>query len=192
MLRRGNSKWQKTTHTHNVNLNGMQKLIQLEKHDPSKGLVGDCFRTSLAMLLGFASPKVVPHFVKDLSHWECQYDEDTKDWINVWIPSEHEKFNAAVNEYLATKGVSLVQIALYFDDLKEALNYGDKMLKGVPWMLSGRSVITDHAIVCLGGEVWQDPSGDTSRKVPLVGPCSEGHWWVGFLVYNPLLAVNED
>lgn len=42
------------------------ELRQSIRHDPETGTIGDCWRTSIACLLGYPNPETVPHFVAEL------------------------------------------------------------------------------------------------------------------------------
>jgi len=138
----------------------IERQVQAILHDPSDGRWGDCNRTCLAMMLGLDRDEV-PHENRELTSGE----QDT-----------------LVRGWLAQRGLGLAVVA-YNNDLdwvKEAMRVWNP---GTAYMLSGRSPRgTQHIVVMTPEGEMLDPHPDNSG---LVGPDSEGSWWVYFITALP-------
>jgi hypothetical protein len=142
---------------------------QLNMHEPEKGIYGDCLRTVFACLLGL-DPADVPHFG---DRTDGRSDDDVGRMLSEWVREQ---------------GMVLITTqyggAASLDDVLGAATWGSF---GMPFLLSGRSGIgCDHVVICQGGKIIWDPSRIDSG---IVGPMSNGMWWVEWLV-KPL--VTED
>lgn len=132
---------------------------QMFLHDPENGVYGDCARTVIANILGL-EPSQVPHFM----------DGD---------PTA-EEFRERRTSFLKEKGFGLVEFPVSCETFEGCVrDIGPNWMPGVRYMLSGTSPRgTAHVVIVDGDEVHDPaiPGGD------LVGPMSDGYWWVEVLV----------
>jgi hypothetical protein len=138
------------------------KHKQLFRHDPDSGVYGDCYRTVVACLLG-KEPAEVPHF--------CDGPDDGK-------------VADRVRTFLRPQGMALIEVPFGPDlDLAVALQIGSARSEGMHYLLTGKSKIgSNHVVICRGDEIVHDPSLTNSG---IVGPCSGGLFWIGWLVRFP-------
>jgi hypothetical protein len=131
---------------------------QLFLHRPAEGQYGDCHRTAIACLLDL-EPDQVPHFLHD----DC----------------DGTAFRKRVDAYLRTQG--LVQVEEAFNSsLADVLLTLDSLAPHVYYLLGGKSKTgCNHTVIGCGGEIVWDPS---PAEVGIVGPCSDGMYWITFLV----------
>jgi len=132
-----------------------------------RGSDGDCFRTALACLLDVERLEDVPHFFDGKS--EATEEEKAANW-------------AAVREWLlVNKGLFMVTIP-YSSQLVDLLDCMKLQNPGVYYLLSGHSGVDNHVVVCFEDQVVHDPCGYPAGKDCLVGPCSDGFYWVKFFL----------
>lgn len=138
---------------------------QLFRHEPHKGIYGDCHRAAIACVLDLR-PEDVPHFGE-------HGDDDPVAWTR------------EVNEFLALHGMTSLAIPFPGDDLKAVLHCVSTVNPGVYYLLTGKSRTgTNHNVVCLDGRIIHDPSLDDAG---IIGPCNDGLYWVQF--FGSLRAV---
>jgi hypothetical protein len=142
---------------------------QLHRHDPSEGLIGDCWRTCIANLLGL-KPQQVPHFVGDSFDLEA---------------SAPGLYKRKAKEWLALRNLTIVEFCFAASD-----SYSKERLKDAPpYILTGQS--NNFKDIChsvLGHKDFQvlfDPA-QNSEGLEL-GPWkddseSPGVYWCEFLV----------
>lgn len=143
----------------------MKPYKQLFRHQPEQGIIGDCWRTAIGCLLNLP-PDQVPHF------GDGCFDDSVE-------------FHKRTNTWLRSKGYSIVETA--FDCPIEyvfahlATNNPDRYC-----LLSGtsRSGFNHTVIACNDQIVW-DPS---LTDAGIVGPCSDGFYWVSWLIPSILCA----
>lgn len=127
-------------------------------HRPGEGLIGDCYRTAIACLIGATDPTEVPHFVEE----------------NVTGSGFDDR--AAARHWLRrTLGIDMMTVSL-----EAAKRYG------VPYLVSVNSKTGPwhHIVVGLGEDVAHDPSGVDSytlADVPDDDPTAE----VLCMMYEP-------
>ena len=139
----------------------IQKLTQKHRHDPDNGSWGDCWRTCIAMILGRPLPEEVPHF--------CDRGLDA------------EASFAAADAWLSSRNLQRLNVN-WTGDLAGVLTWHRDMQPGMAYTLIGTSRNgTNHCVVCIGGEIFCDPSIDQSG---IVGPAADGHYWTEYLVYK--------
>lgn len=135
----------------------MRLQKQKYRHDPDNGTYGDCHRTAVAMCLGLDRDDV-PHFLHD----------NTKNW---------SEFGRRVDEFLATKGMAMVQMPFNADSVTAICDTLRHSAPLVPCILGGTSANgTGHSVVVFRGELF-DPAIDDSG---IVGPMSDGYFWLTF------------
>jgi hypothetical protein len=147
----------------------MKFYKQLCKHNPPES-IGDCFRTALGCLID-RPPESVPHFVKMFYNTP---DPDNK------------LFKEAVRDWLRPLGYSMIQMcfALAQDDkIQDVLEHiarvnGDDVL----YLLTGKSILGPHVVVCRGPKIFWDPSPENTG---IVAPI-DGHLWAEFLISNKM------
>lgn len=108
---------------------------------------GDCFRTCVAMLLGFDDPTQVPNFVKA--------NDDTG-----------ETMTRRANRWLARRGLCLMNVPIYVHGryLSQVVSEISQFNQNQPYMLwayqSPRHVAIDesHSVIVVGPDVWCDPA----------------------------------
>lgn len=132
---------------------------QAFRHRPDEGQIGDCWRTTLACLLDLQRDDV-PHLLHDC--WE-----------------DHDEARRRTHEWLATQGLTLVEIP-YNGDLQLVLDLQGSMNPGIHYLLGGtsRNGVNHSVIACDDAIVW-DPAIDDSG---IVGPMSDGCYWLSWLV----------
>lgn len=137
---------------------------QLHRHDPSEGLIGDCWRTCIANLMGL-KPTEVPHFA------EKYFAADGGD---------ASEFFAATRAWLALRGLALVTIAVNAGCLENSLQ-----LSQAPYIIGGRTGLKDVGHVCLGHghlQILHDPSGEESALQPYKDVDGGSYYWLHFLI----------
>lgn len=137
----------------------MIKNKQLFRHRPPE-TIGDCHRTAIACLLDLP-PEAVPHF--GAIHWQDpeEFHEAFERWLldERWLRTVTVPYDCALDLLLAAVG---------------------SQNRGAYYLLGGRSRTgVNHTVVCRGGGIEWDPSLDGAG---IVGPCSDGFYWVTFLV----------
>lgn len=151
----------------------MKFYKQLCAHNPPES-IGDCFRTALGCLLDLP-PEAVPHFVK------AHYEEDDP---------ENKNFKAHVREWLLPFGYAMIQMCFMLaqdDKISDVLEHiarvnGDDVL----YLLTGKSILGPHVVVCRGSGIFWDPSPQNTGIVAPINGCV----WAEFLIpskmrYNP-------
>lgn len=130
---------------------------QLFRHDPAKGVYGDCWRTVIACLLDLP--------VDSIPHEHRTYADGEQQTI--------------IRTFLADHGLTLAFLALQGtpDDLLHTMGVSNPE---VYWLLSGTSRTgCNHVVICRGGEIVHDTSLTDSG---IVGPCDDGLTYVDMLV----------
>lgn len=128
-------------------------------HDPAAGRYGDCHRAAIATVLGLPIESV-PHF-------------------GAGGPPTDE-FWRRERQFLSGFGLLGAQCA-YAGEMADVL-HTVSTLNGldIVYLLGGLSRRgNDHTVVCRGNRIIHDPHPDASG---LVGPCSDGMWWVTYFV----------
>lgn len=131
------------------------------------GSNGDCFRTALACLLDMEQVADVPHFFDGKS--DVTEEERAAGWAEVreWL--------------LVNKGLFMVTIP-YLSQLDDLLDCMRAQNPGIFYLLAGRSVADNHVVVCFEDHIVHDPCGRRAGKDSLIGPCTDGFYWVKFFV----------
>lgn len=134
---------------------------QLIDHDPENGKYGDCGRTAIACLLDM-KPENVPHF------WGNNSDK-----IGVMG-------HKACNNWLSKHGYAIFCIPYKDTSLQQLLDTQAHFNPGIYYMVIGTSKLgCNHVVICKGNEIVHDPSKVNSG---IVGPCSDGTYWIELLV----------
>lgn len=146
----------------------MQFHLQLNRHVPALGEIGDCFRTCIACFLNL-HPSDVPHFAG------IHYDGS---------PFQTKAEKEHIQSWLAERGLTLINIAFGDIPLEELLTTvatinGDDFC----YMLSGSgSTGHGHVAIYRGDKLLWCPSGDKG----VVGPHQPAHpgdpkiYWLEF------------
>ena len=137
------------------------------RHNPENGEHGDCMRAVIASMLGLEMSEV-PNF-------------------NEGGPDSYDFFER-LDAFLSGRGLGRLSIA--FDGASidtatrhMAAHYTDNQ----PYMLSGQSPRgVNHVVIYKGVDLLWDSHPDGGG---LVGPCSDGHYWVEVL--TPLLKFHH-
>jgi hypothetical protein len=142
---------------------------QLFRHRPHEGQIGDCHRTAIACLLDM-EPETVPHFgAKDFEVGieKCTQVEEVDAWLaERGYAQVHIAFGGELEDVLASVG---------------ALNPKAYYLLG-GWSRTG----VNHTVIGCGNRIAWDPS---QNDAGIVGPCSDGYFWVTFIVPSLLVAA---
>lgn len=126
------------------------------------GTNGDCFRAAIASLLDAERVEDVPHFF-----------DGNPDLDEGW---------AAVRKWLMeTRGLHMVTVS-FQGDLEGVLEYMRFQNPGVYYLISGHSGVDNHVVVACGDKIIHDPAGKPPGKHSLVGPCTDGYYWLKFLL----------
>lgn len=140
---------------------------QLFRHIPSEGIIGDCFRTCIASVLGLTQI-LVPH-----GYQEFWVDEKT----NV-----SEKVQAQLNKWLEQSGYNLKFIEYPVETTYEQLRtYLRHYYTDMYVVVGCSSKNGGHSVVMKNDDYLWDPSIDDSG---CIGPMSDGYYWIGLLVYK--------
>lgn len=144
-------------------MSGLGRCDQVFRHDPENGVYGDCYRTSVANLLGL-DPMTVPHFAEEA--FKTGGNSDT----------------VALRQWLGDRGMGIVLLPMNCE-LDYLLAQHGETAPRMPWLLSGMSRNgTNHTVLCCGGEIFHDPAIDKSG---IVGPCDDGYFWVEYIIVLP-------
>lgn len=141
---------------------------QLINHDPDNGQFGDCHRTCFAMILDL-HPTEVPHF---------------NDGVFPDTPGdapEAQRAERMIQDFLLTRGLASFSIPFpgeyELDDLLRCLAV---WAPDTPLILGGTSAIgVGHSVVVFRGHI-HNPSANA-----LIGPMSDGYWWITALSAGP-------
>jgi hypothetical protein len=140
----------------------VKPLKQRNRHNPERGVYGDCHRACVASILELSLDEV-PHF--------CDGDPGPEAWT------------AAERSWLREKGLAPVSVA-FAATLAEVFAYMLRVNPGVFYILGGTSKNgTGHSVIALEDRIVHDPSLDDSS---IVGPMEDGYVWV--TVYSVGLA----
>lgn len=145
---------------------------QLVEHAPEEGRFGDCHRTCIAMILDL-HPSEVPHFMDGV------YPDTATD-----APESLDAVKAE-KDFLAARGLAALNVPfpgeLSLDDVFHHLKVWGP---DIPVILGGKSRLgSGHSCVAFRGEL-HDPSGNG-----LVGPMSDGYWWITAIGIGPAWAA---
>lgn len=140
---------------------------QKNRHRPEEGLIGDCHRTCIAMLLGM-DRDTVPNFA------EMGFD------INKPEGGNYKEFSEACEKWLRENGLAEFQVG-FNDNLDRVLNFMKVINPGVRYILGGRSRSNcNHSVVAMNDEIIADPS---LSNAGIVGPCEpDGYYWITVLI----------
>lgn len=156
-------------------------MIELQKqkfdHKPSEGIIGDCYRTSIAMILGLYRD-TVPHFAKQA------FDEG----LVIGTPEFAARFDEIFAGWRERQGLHTIYIA--FDastvaDVDAIITAGDAFMGDLPYMIGGRSALGCDHIVARHRSMtqrWYDPSKIDSG---IAGPQANGYFYLETLVRKP-------
>jgi len=144
---------------------------QLYRHKPEEGQIGDCHRTAIACLLDM-EPEAVPHF-------------GLSDFDGSGRITKHTQ-TAEADAWLAEQGFAQVHV-IYGGELENVLASLGAMNPKAFYLLGGRSRTgVNHTVIGCGGRIAWDPSQTDSG---IVGPCSDGYFWITFIVPSLLVAA---
>lgn len=147
----------------------MIKRKQLFVHSPPHS-IGDCQRTAIACILDM-EPHEVPHF------GEGMFKADPT--------GEGEEFERRLQTWLATQGLTMVNLAIPGEfGVEGVCNIFKGVNEGTIFLLGGRSSRgTNHVVVADGSGVIWDPSYEAvDGEPPIVGPMDDGHFWASLMV----------
>lgn len=140
----------------------MRLQKQQFRHEPEKGIYGDCLRTALACLLGFTAIEV-PHF-NDRS--DGRNDDDVTRMYNDWLRNREL---ACISTYYSGS-----------ESIESVLDSANMHSFGLPYLLSGTSRTgVDHVVICQKDQIIWDPS---ITDAGIIGPLKNGLWLVEFIV----------
>lgn len=141
----------------------MRPQKQKFRHEPEKGIFGDCYRTCFAILLDLDAEEV-PHFCEKGLLPSGEQDRLMKEWLG----TQHGLMMATVPFF----GKETPPQSIY-DTL-------DAHSPGILFILSGwgRSNV-NHCVVASGKGIVCDPSLTGSG---IIGPCDDDFYWVTFLI----------
>lgn len=145
----------------------MRYHTQKYRHQPEKGIYGDCFRTVLACLLDLDRDDV-PH-LPDLSNKDAPREDI-------------EKAFDKVDEWLMTNYGLRRFMFLYpgESDVHEIIEGVGQMNPDARYLLVGKSRTgVNHVVICRNGEIEHDTS---QTQAGIIGPADpDGYYWIEFL-----------
>lgn len=140
---------------------------QLYLHKPEQGIIGDCFRTTIACLLDLPALEV--------PHW----------YAEIWPPGEltceiSQEVLIACNKWLLPKGLQYAEFPVGAANNEELFNWLACYFPSNVYLgLGCSSKNGGHSVVInSSGYIW-DPAIDNSG---CVGPMKDDYYWVGMLV----------
>lgn len=131
------------------------------------GSNGDCFRTALASLLNVDRLEDIPHFFDGRACLSESEKEVAWTYVREWL--------------LVNKGLFMVTIP-YSSCLDDLLNCMKLQNPRLFYLLIGHSGVDNHVVVCFEDQIVHDPCGQIPGKHCLVGPATDGFYWVHFFV----------
>lgn len=149
---------------------------QLHRHAPDEGLIGDCWRTCIACILGL-KPTEVPHFFAD-----------------TWPDKTGERGRDLCNEWLKSRGLTLLELCLDASDKHTAKRFP----ANVPYILTGKSNNYDgvnHCVIATGlyEQIWDPSPFATAPLAPCVCEVTGSqYYWLEFLVPINLAGENSE
>lgn len=150
---------------------------QLFRHEPEKGIYGDCHRTALACILNLPSPEHAPHFIGE---WEAKAaaSADGK-------PDDGFSWQEAQAEWLDSLGYCTADICFNGEvPVEDVFAFMEARNPDIYYLLGGQSPRgTNHSIICHGGGFEWDPHPDGGF---LVGPMDNGVWEITFILPNSM------
>jgi hypothetical protein len=142
-----------------THVRGIKVQKQLNRHDPAKGIWGDCYRTAYACLLGLDAVQV-PHFGEN---GPMDYRKNERLWL--------KENNFRLLEVSFPGCVPIEQVLRIMDDFNPH----------APFMLMGKSRNgTNHWVVCQSDEIVCDPSLDDTG---IIGPADGSQWFVQYVLH---------
>lgn len=140
------------------------KHKQLVKHNPSEGLFGDCYRTSVACILN-KDPSEVPHVFEEIG---VNPDDAAEQML----------------EYLRSEGYESIELCYGPDyDLEDVLNISKLNNSTLPFILTACVGKTNHCVIVQGGEIIHDVS---HTPCPIIGPCNDTEvWHLEYIIRSP-------
>lgn len=139
---------------------------QRYSHDPANGIYGDCHRTAYACVLDLPLDEV-PNFA----------DGD----------ADAAEFHRRCDAWLAKRGLCRFIIPIQDAHLQDWQEWIAERSPHASYILGGRSQRGfDHSVVCRGGKIIHDPYIGGPDDGAVVGPCSDGVYWVE--LFTPLSA----
>lgn len=138
----------------------MIPLKQRNRHDPANGIYGDCHRAALASLLELSLDDV-PHFGE---------------------PND-EPMTTQERKWLATLDLTTINVIYPGETpLEDVLSTVDAVNPGMMFILGGTSTTgCGHSVIGGCGRILHDPSLTNTGDHSIVGPMSDGYWWVTFI-----------
>lgn len=139
---------------------------QAFRHKPEEGQHGDCHRTVIACLLDLPRDSV-PNF-------------------GVYY-GDPDAFHKAERSFLKSRGLAPVSVG-YNGTLEDVLRTMGAVNPTAYYILGGTSKTGfGHSVIGLGGKIVWDPHPD---DVGIVGPMSDGIYWVSYLVPGYMIEVS--
>lgn len=143
----------------------MIRRRQLFRHDPDRGVFGDCHRTAIGCLLDM-EPETVPHFgEKALA---AQQRGEAYDW------------KPDIEAFLNAHGYTQADVLFGGATVEDLFSFMASRNPDVRYLLGGTSPRgRHHTVICRGGAFEWDPHPDDAF---LVRPMEHGYWEVTFLL----------
>lgn len=151
----------------------MIKRHQLYRHEPHNGIYGDCYRSTIACLLGI-EPHKVPH------------------WYQLNVEGRGGDTYKEARLWLAERGFSLATVSYSNIGDPAFVDYMSSINRDVVYMLSGKSPRGNwsHVVIAKNGKIIWDCAKPCPTWGQLDGPCPyTGMYEIEYLV--PLIHVPE-
>ena len=133
----------------------MRRQKQLYRHEPFKGIHGDCHRTALACLLDIPVEEC-PHFIGEAV--------ERQEWMARGTLLEPLNWQVAQEEWLNERGYTTADIVFDGDGgcrLEDIFGFMQARNPHTYYLLGGRSPRgTNHTVVCCGAGFEWDPHPD--------------------------------
>ena len=142
-----------------------KRQLQAFLHDPARGVMGDCYRTALACVLG-VDRDLVPHTHADLTGQE--HLDETGAWLH-------------------SQGLRRIVIPVHATTLEEVATIHTRS-DGLPLIVTGCGPRhTNHVVVVYGPhDIWCPILGEVAPEVALLGPARPtDYFWAEWIVKKP-------
>ncbi len=150
-----------------------QYYKQLHRHSPDEGLIGDCWRTCIANLMGL-KPTEVPHFLE----------------LHPGGGTDPGPYRQATSEWLAKRNLQLISFAINPYD-----QHFTGRLGAAVYILGGRSGRSDisHVVLATGHfQLLFDPANAPRPLQPFENEDDQEYYWLDFIVPINLAAFLEN
>jgi len=144
----------------------MKPQMQKYLFNDGSGVVGDCHRTCLAMILNMDRDDV-PHFMQDVP-----YNSTAED-------PESQAAAQAERDWLAQRGLTTASWAFAGVTLEDVVQVVSSQTNAAVILGCMSQNRTNHSVVLYQGEIHNPNGGE------IIGPMKDGFWWITAISVGP-------